>query len=59
MIENVFNYPGLGRLLLTAIDNQDSPLIQAITMIVVFGVAIENLAADILYAVLNPRIRCK
>ena len=57
VIENVFNYPGLGRLLLTAIDNQDFPLIQAITMIVVFGVVLANLAADILYAILNPRIR--
>ena len=57
VIENVFNYPGLGRLLITAIDNQDFPLIQAITMIVVFGVVIANLIADMLYAVLNPRIR--
>ena len=59
VIEDVFNYPGLGRLLLTAIDNQDFPLIQAITMIVVFGVVIANLVADILYAFLNPRIRYK
>ncbi|MGB2983874.1 MAG: ABC transporter permease [Candidatus Bipolaricaulia bacterium] len=59
VIENVFNYPGLGRLLLTAIDNQDFPLIQAITMIVVFGVVLANLVADILYAILNPRIRYK
>ena len=57
VIENVFNYPGLGRLLVTAIDNQDFPLMQAITMVVVFGVVLANLTADLLYAVLNPRIR--
>jgi len=57
VIENVFNYPGLGRLLLSAIDHRDFPLIQAITMIVVFGVVLSNFAADLLYATLNPRIR--
>jgi len=57
VIENVFNYPGLGRLLITAIDNQDFPLMQAITMVVVFGVVLSNLLADLIYAALNPRIR--
>lgn len=57
VIENVFNYPGLGRLLITAIDNQDFPLMQAIAMVVVFGVVLANLFADVLYAALNPRIR--
>jgi len=57
VIENVFNYPGLGRLLLSAVDNRDFPLIQAVTMIVVFGVVLSNFAADLLYALLNPRIR--
>jgi peptide/nickel transport system permease protein len=57
VIENVYNYPGLGRLLIFAIDRRDIPLIQAITMITVFVFAISNLAADLLYASLNPRIR--
>lgn len=57
VIENVFNFPGLGRLLLTAIDNRDFPLVQAITMVVVLGVVLSNFAADLLYAALNPRIR--
>ena len=59
MIENVFNYPGLGRLLLSAVDNRDFPLIQAVTMVVVFGVVLSNFAADLLYAAFNPRIRYK
>jgi peptide/nickel transport system permease protein len=57
VIENVFNYPGLGRLLLSAVDNRDFPLIQAVTLVVVLGVVLSNFAADLLYAALNPRIR--
>jgi len=57
VIENVFNYPGLGRLLLFAIDRRDFPLLSAISMVVVLGVLLANLTADLLYAWLNPRIR--
>ncbi len=59
VIENVFNYPGLGRLLVFAIDRRDLPLMQAVTMVTVFGFAVANLVADLLYAYLNPRIRLK
>ncbi|MCI0398190.1 MAG: ABC transporter permease [Chloroflexi bacterium] len=57
VIENVFNYPGLGRLLVFAIDRRDLPLMQAVTMVTVLGFALANLTADLLYAYLNPRIR--
>jgi len=57
VIENVFNYPGVGRLLLFAIDRHDLPLIQAIAIVVVTSVVFANLLADVLYAVLNPRVR--
>ncbi len=57
VIENVFNYPGLGRLLLFAIDRRDLPLLQAIAIVVVLGVVFANLIADLLYAAVNPRIR--
>jgi peptide/nickel transport system permease protein len=57
VVENVFNYPGLGRLLTFAIDRRDLPLLQAITFITVLGLALANLLADLLYAYLNPRIR--
>ena len=59
VIEVVFNYRGLGLLLLTAIERRDLPLIQAITMVIVTGVALANLMADLLYAYLNPRIRLR
>lgn len=57
VIENVFNYPGLGRLMIFAIDRRDLPLLQAVTMVTVIGYTLANLAADILYGILNPKIR--
>ena len=57
VIENVFNYPGLGRLLIFAIDRRDLPLLQAVIMVTVLGFALANLVADLLYGWLNPRIR--
>jgi peptide/nickel transport system permease protein len=57
VIENVFNYPGLGRLMVFAIDRRDLPTLQACVMISVVGFALANMAADVLYTALNPRIR--
>ncbi len=57
VVENVFNYPGVGRLLTFAIDRRDVPLLQAISLVAVLAFALANLIADVLYAVLNPRIR--
>ncbi len=57
VIENVFNYPGLGRLMTFAISRRDLPMMQAISVITVIAFALANLAADILSASLNPRLR--
>lgn len=57
VVESVFAYPGLGRMLIYAIDNQDLPLMMGGMIVVTTVYALANLAADILYAVLNPRIR--
>jgi peptide/nickel transport system permease protein len=57
VVENVFNYPGLGRLLTFAIDRRDVPLLQAISLVAVLAFALANLLADLAYAFLNPRIR--
>jgi peptide/nickel transport system permease protein len=57
VIENVFNYPGLGRLMVFAISRRDLPLLQSISLVAVLGFALANLAADLLYVALNPRIR--
>lgn len=56
VVENVFNYPGMGRLLVSAIGNHDLPVIQAVAMITVATFALANLSADLLYAALDPRI---
>jgi peptide/nickel transport system permease protein len=57
IIENVFSLPGLGSELVSSIVSRDYPTIQALTL--VFGVAVVaiNLLTDILYAVLDPRVR--
>lgn len=58
VIESVFGYPGLGGLLITfGIKGRDLPLIQAIVMVTVALILLANFFADLLYAVLNPRIR--
>ena len=57
VIENVFNYPGLGRLMTAAVERKDIPLLQASVMTVIFIFALANLIADLLYSLLNPRIR--
>ncbi|HYO87747.1 MAG TPA: ABC transporter permease [Candidatus Limnocylindrales bacterium] len=57
VIENVFNYPGLGRLMTAAVERKDTPLLQASVMTVIFVFAFANLLADLLYSLLNPRIR--
>jgi len=57
VIENVFSYPGLGRLMTNAVERKDIPLMQAVVMVVIFFFAIANLLADVVYALLNPRIR--
>ena len=55
--EQVFGYPGLGRLLIYGIQRRDLILIQACSMVVVAVFSLSNLAADLLYSLLNPRIR--
>lgn len=57
VIENVFSYPGLGRLMTNAVERKDIPLMQAVVMVTIFFFAVSNLAADLVYALLNPRIR--
>jgi peptide/nickel transport system permease protein len=57
VIEFVFRYPGLGSLLISAIERRDLPLMQAVIMVTVTVILIANFLADVLYAVLNPRIK--
>lgn len=56
-IETVFGRPGIGRLLVNAILNKDFPLVQGVVMFVAVGYVIINLAVDVIYAAVDPRIR--
>jgi peptide/nickel transport system permease protein len=56
LIEQVFALPGLGRLAVTAVQGKDYPVIQMIVLMAATAIVISNLLADILYAVLDPRI---
>ncbi len=57
VVEAVFSYPGIGRLLLFAIERHDLPLIQAGILLIAAVYCFANLAADLLYAYFNPKIR--
>lgn len=55
--EQVFGFPGLGRILIFSIQRGDLPMIQAATLVIVTVFLVSNMIADILYSLLNPRIR--
>ena len=57
VVETVFAYPGLGRLVVYAIERHDLPLLQVGMMLVTAIYALANFVAELLYAALNPRIR--
>ena len=57
VVEEVFAYPGLGRLLIFAMQNRDLPLIQAGVLVMAATYAMANLLADLLYAWLDRRIQ--
>ncbi|HEY8307672.1 MAG TPA: ABC transporter permease [Lapillicoccus sp.] len=57
LVETVFDYPGLGRLMGEAVENKDYPLLQALLLLLSTSVLIANLGADLLYGVLDPRAR--
>ena len=57
VIENVFSLPGLGRLIFQAIGNRDLPLVQALVMLIAATVITINFVVDLLYAVIDPRLK--
>ena len=57
IIEQIFGLPGIGHELLQAIDNRDIPVIEGIVFVFAVIVVLANLVADVLYSVLDPRMR--
>ena len=57
VVEVVFNWPGMGRLLVDAVDMRDYPVIQGLVLLFSLEFVLINLIVDVLYAVINPTIR--
>jgi len=57
IVETVFNYPGIGSLMINAISDRDLPLVQGIAIILAAIFILINLVADLLSLILNPRLR--
>lgn len=59
VIEQVFNLPGVGRLLITAISNRDYPVVEAVVVYIASVVLIVNFIVDLLYQKVDPRVKIK
>jgi peptide/nickel transport system permease protein len=59
LIETVFSYPGIGRMLFEAVLMRDYPVIRATFLIITLTVVVANLIADLLYPLLDPRLKVK
>jgi peptide/nickel transport system permease protein len=57
VIETVFSYPGLGRLVFESVSGRDYPVMQATFLVFTVAVLLANLLADLLYPLLDPRTR--
>jgi peptide/nickel transport system permease protein len=57
IIEQIFDIPGMGQELLASISNRDITVVEAIVVTVAVAVVVANLLTDVLYVVLDPRIR--
>jgi peptide/nickel transport system permease protein len=59
VVEAIFAYPGLGRLLIDAVAYRDIPMVQAVAMIFCAFYIVVNLLADLLILITSPRLRAK
>lgn len=57
LVENVFSWPGIGRLLVSSVASRDLPVVQCLLFLVALTMVAANLAVDLLYGVLDPRTR--
>ena len=56
-MENIFNLPGLGRLLVNALNDRDYPMVSGINLFFATGVVLLNLMIDLIYPYPDPRVR--
>jgi peptide/nickel transport system permease protein len=57
IVETIFNVPGIGRYLVTAINQRDYPIIQGVNLVVATVIVFTNLVVDASYSLLDPRVR--
>jgi peptide/nickel transport system permease protein len=57
IVETVFTYPGVGRLVVMAVQRRDYPLMQGALLLIGCGYAVVNLVVDVMYALIDPRIK--
>jgi len=57
VIENVFNLPGLGRLIFLAIGQRDLPVVQGVSLLIAFLIVVINFSVDAVYGIVDPRTR--
>lgn len=57
VVEEIFAWPGLGRLLIYALENRDLPVIQGVTLVLAMVYALSNLVSDLVIAAIDPRVR--
>jgi peptide/nickel transport system permease protein len=57
ILENMFNIPGIGNKVLTALFARDNPVFQSVVLIIAVFTVLTNLVVDIMYGVIDPRIR--
>ena len=57
LTETVFGFNGIGKLAINAIGDQDLPVVLGVTMFAAFFIVVANLIVDVLYAVVDPRVR--
>jgi peptide/nickel transport system permease protein len=57
VVESIFSWPGIGRLLIVSVSNRDLAVVQCILLIVAATMVVSNLAVDLLYGWLDPRLR--
>lgn len=59
VVEQIFVLPGLGRLLITSINNRDFPVVQSLTLIFAAGFIVINMLTDVVYTLIDPRARAR
>jgi ABC-type dipeptide/oligopeptide/nickel transport system permease component len=59
IIETIFSLPGIGRYIYEAIANRDYPVVQGVTIVIATIFVVVSMTVDILYAVLDPRLRTR